>query len=663
MEERVGYFMKKMNKFLKILGAIFLVFLLFNIGLYLYCYITPKLSINKAQVYYLYDNQEQLIFDDNEEWIKLDHISSYLVDATVCTEDKYFYRHLGFDYLRILKAALKNIRSGSLREGASTITQQYARNLFLNYDKTWSRKIDEALLAAELETHYTKEEILEGYLNTINYGGIYGIENASWYYFGHSASSLNLAEASMLAGIPQSPSNYSPLINEKYAKNRQKVVLLSMYRNGIITEEEMNQAYQYPLTYIGKMNQSKLKNVLYFRDAVIDELESIDTIPSSLLNTGGLRIYTTLDVEAQSALEKAVDKNMKEGSDIQVAGMMMDPNNGGVLAMIGGSDYSSSQFNRAIQSKRQIGSTMKPILYYSALENGFTAASCFTSEKTTFNFSNGNSYNPSNYNDVYANGSITMGAAVSYSDNIYAVKTHLFLGENNLVNMAKRLGITSNLQSIPSLALGTGEISMIELVEAYSTFANMGYKVGSHFIERIEDSNGDIIYDYNDYKENILNPNLTFILNEMLTYTYDSAFINYNYPTVISLLPKITNKYAIKTGTTDTDMWIVGYNKNAVLSIWNGYDDNRKLSNQDSGYHKDIWADTMEEYLKDKDNNWYSIPDGVVGTLVNPITGQMAKEGDSNTKIFYFLKGTEPSYGSKDFESVFKEENEKGMAS
>lgn len=663
MEERVGYFMKKMNKFLKILGAIFLVFLLFNIGLYLFCYITPKLSINKAQVYYLYDNQEQLIFDDNEDWIKLDLISSYLVDATVCTEDKYFYRHLGFDYLRILKAALKNIRSGSLKEGASTITQQYARNLFLNYDKTWSRKIDEALLAAELETHYTKEEILEGYLNTINYGGVYGIENASWYYFGHSASSLSLAEASMLAGIPQSPSNYSPLINEEYAKNRQKVVLLSMYRNGIITEDEMNRAYQYPLTYIGKMNQSKLENVLYFRDAVIEELEAIDTIPSSLLNTGGLRIYTTLDVEAQSALEKAVDKNRKEDTDIQVAGMMMDPNTGGVIAMIGGSDYSSSQFNRAIQSKRQIGSTMKPILYYSALENGFTAASCFTSEKTTFNFSNGKSYNPSNYNDVYANGSITMGAAISYSDNIYAVKTHLFLGESNLVNMAKRLGITSNLQSIPSLALGTGEISMIELVEAYSTFANMGYKVGRHFIERIEDSNGNIIYEYNDYKENILNPNLTFILNEMLTYTYDSAFINYNYPTVISLLPKITNKYAIKTGTTDTDMWIVGYNKNAVLSIWNGYDDNRKLSNQDSGYHKDIWADTMEEYLKDKDNNWYSIPDGVVGTLVNPITGQMAKEGDSNTKIFYFLKGTEPSYGSKDFESVFKEENEKGMAS
>ena len=650
--------MKKRKKILKTLSSIFLVFLTFHIGLYLYCYITPKLEVNQDQSYYLYDSDNHLIFDDSEDWISLDKISPYLVDATIYTEDKNFYRHLGFDYLRILKAALKNVQSGSLKEGASTITHQYARNLFLSYDKTWASQMDEALLAAELEAHYSKEQILEGYLNTINYGGVYGIENASWYYFGHSASSLSLAEASMLAGIPQSPSNNSPLLQEENAKNRQRVVLLCMLENGVITQEEMDSAYQYPLTYIGKTNHSKLENVLYFRDAVIDELESIGTIPNSILSTGGLKIYTTLDVGAQEALEKAVTNNMNGESGIQVAGMMMDPNTGGVMAMIGGSNYSKSQFNRAISAKRQVGSTMKPILYYSALENGFTSASCFTSEKTTFNFSNHQTYTPNNYNDTYANGSITMGAAISYSDNIYAVKTHLFLGENTLINTAKRLGINSKLKAIPSLALGTGEISMIEMVESYSTFANMGYKVESHFIERVEDRNGNILYEYKEQKENILNSNLTFILSEMLTYTYDSAFIGYNYPTVISLLPKITNKYAIKTGTTDTDMWIIGYNKNAVLSIWNGYDDNQKISSVDSGYHKSIWIDTMEEYLKDKDNSWYSLPDSVVGTLVNPITGELAKEGDTNSKIFYFLKGTEPNYVSRDLETVFREENE-----
>ena len=532
----------------------------------------------------------------------------------------------------------------------------------MNYDKTWSRKIDEAILAAELETHYSKKEILEGYLNTINYGGVYGIENASWYYFGHSSKTLSLAESSMLAGIPQSPSNYSPIINENKAKKRQKIVLLSMYNRKIIQKEEMDNAINYSLEYIGKTNQSNLENVLYFRDAVIDELESIN-IPNSTLQSGGLKIYTTLDVKAQESLEKAIRDNMDDNTELQVAGMMSNPNDGSIIALIGGKDYSKSQFNRAINAKRQVGSTMKPILYYSALENGFTSASCFTSEKTTFNFSNGKNYTPSNYNESYANSSITMGAAISYSDNVYAVKTHLFLGENTLVNMSHRLGIESKLFPNPSLALGTGEMKMIELIEAYSTFANMGNQVKQHFIEKIEDGSGNIIYQFSHYNEKILNKSLTFILNEMLTYTYDKSFVNYNYPTVISLLPKISNKYAIKTGTTDTDVWIVGYNKNAVLSIWNGYDNNKKIDTGEHNYHKNIWIDTMENYLKDKDNSWYDIPDDVVGTLVNPITGELAKEGDKNTKIFYFLKGTEPSYGTKDFETVFKEENEKKFAS
>lgn len=651
--------MKKIKLVGKISLGLFMAFLLFNIGLYLYCYITPKIPINKAQGYYLYDNDGNLLFEDSEDWIAIENISPYLIEATINTEDKYFYEHLGFDFLRIAKAMVKNITSGSLKEGASTITQQYARNLFLNYDKTWSRKIDEAILAAELEAHYTKDEILEGYLNTINYGGVYGIENASWYYFGHSASSLSLAEASMLAGIPQSPANNSPLTNLDNAKNRQKVVLMSMVKNKTITDDEMREAFNFELDYVGKSNQSSLENVLYFRDAVIEELNNIATIPQSLLETGSFKIYTTLDVEAQKSLEEAVRNNMDGSSDIQVAGLMMNPSNGGVLAMIGGYDYSTSQFNRAVKSKRQIGSTMKPILYYSALENGFTASSCFTSEKTTFNFSGKQTYTPSNYNDTYAEGSITMGAAIAYSDNIYAVKTHLFLGENNLVNMSNRLGIQSSLQAIPSLALGTGEMSMIELVEAYSSFANMGYKIESHFIERVEDNEGNVLYEFKEEEDAILNSSLTFILNEMLTYTYDKAFISYNYPTVISLLPEITNKYAIKTGTTDTDLWIVGYNKNAVLSIWNGYDDNVLITDKDKGYHKSIWIDTMEEYLKDKDNEWYNIPTNVVGTLVNPITGSIAKEGDENTKLFYFLKGTEPSTSNIDLEAVFKEENEK----
>ncbi len=650
--------MKYIRYIIKLFKYFILVFILGNIMLYTYCYITPKIVLDKKQAFSFYDNDNNLMFDDNEKWVEIKDISPYLIKATICTEDKYFYKHLGFDYLRIIKAVFNNFKTRSLSEGASTITQQYARNLFLNYDKNWNRKIDEAILAAKIETHYSKDKILEGYLNTINYGGVYGIENASWYYFGHNAKNLSIAEAAMLAGIPQSPSNYSPLRNIKLAKKRQKQVLNAMCKNKIISNKEREIAYNSELIYVGKSFHGKLENALYFRDAVLNELDQIDSISKSLIDTGGLKIYTTLDEKAQESLENAITNNMNTENEMQVSGMMMNPNNGGVMAMIGGADYSKSQFNRAISAKRQVGSIMKPILYYSALENGFTAASTFTSEKTTFNFSNNKTYVPNNYNNTYANGAITMGAAISYSDNIYAVKTNLFMGENNLVNMSNKLGIISKLDPVPSLALGTSEISMIEMEEAYGSFANMGYKIESHFINKVEDKEGNVLYRFKNDKERILNSSLAYILSDMLTFTYDKNFINYNYPTLISLLPKITKKYAIKSGTTDTDMWIIGYNKKCVLSIWNGYDDNKKIDNSSKGYHKNIWIDTMEEYLKDEKDEWYDMPKDVVGVPVNPITGKIDEE-TKNKKIFYFLKGTEPTYKNTDLEKAFKEEKKK----
>ncbi len=622
--------------------------------MYIYCLITPKIEITRNQSYYLFDSNGELIFN-NYSWLELDQISDYLIDATLSTEDKHFYHHIGFDYLRIGKAIIKNITSKSLSEGASTITQQYARNLYLNYDKTWKRKIDEALLAFELETHYTKKEILEGYLNTINYGGVYGIENASRYYFNKSASELTLAEASMLAGIPQSPSNNSPLINEKRAKDRQETVLELMLENKKIDETQVQKAINTDLSYIGDKNNNITSGKLYFKDAVLSELESIPNIPKSILDTGGIKIYTTLNSEAQNGLEESV--NTKKLGELQVAAILMNPDNGDILALVGGSDYNKSQFNRAISAKRQVGSTMKPLLYYSALENGFTSASSFISEKTTFSFSNNKKYTPKNYNDKYANGPLSMGAAIAYSDNIFAVKTHLFLGEDKLVTIANRLGISDNLDAVPSLALGTEEISLYDMVLAYATFANMGYKVNGHLIKRIEDNNGNVLYEYNEEKTNILNQSLVYIINEMLTYTYDTDFIDYNYPTLISLLPKMTKRYAVKSGTTNTDMWIIGYNKDAVLGVWTGYDDNRNFTSSDTPHHKDIWIETIEGYLKDKKNTWYNAPNNIVGVLVNPITGEMANTEESKKKkMFYFVKGTEPYNDyNYDLDAVFKE--------
>ena len=648
--------LKKTGKILLILGGLFI---LGNLGLYIYCLITPKIQISRNQSYYLYDNENEQIFN-NYSWVSLDDISPYLIDATLSTEDKHFYYHIGFDYLRIGKAIIKNISSRSLSEGASTITQQYARNLYLNYEKTWKRKIDEAVLAFELETHYTKDEILEGYLNTINYGGIFGIENAAKYYFNKSSKDLDLAEAAMLAGIPQSPSNYSPLYNKELAKKRQRTVLILMKNNDKISDDDLEEAYGEELTYVGNKDNNITSGLLYFKDAVLDELKNIPSIPESLLTTGGIKIYTTLETEAQMQLEKAIDeKNMGE---MQIASIMMNPDNGEVLALVGGTDYNSSQYNRATAAKRQVGSTMKPFLYYSALESGFTSASSFISEKTTFSFASNKTYTPKNYNDRYANGPLSMGAAIAYSDNIYAVKTHLFLGEEKLVSISNRLGIGNRLEAVPSLALGTEEISLMSMVSAYSAFANMGYKVEGHLIKKIEDSKGNILYEYKNEKVNILNESLVFILNEMLTYTYDKDFINYNYPTLISLAPRMTNKYAIKSGTTNTDMWIIGYNKNAVLGVWTGYDDNRNFDNNVSGFHKDIWIETMEGYLKDKKNTWYEAPNNIIGVIVDPITGALVNDESKKGKIFYFLKGTEP-YTEKtyDLEAVFNEENNSNL--
>lgn len=624
-------------------------------GVYLYAWFNPKLAVNSANSYYFYDRDNNLILG-TDEWSGIEDISPNLINATIAIEDRHFYTHAGFDYPRIIKAMLGNIKNGEKSQGASTITQQYARNLFLDFDKTWQRKIKEAWLTVRLEVHYSKDEILEGYLNTINYGGVFGIANASKYYYNKKASELTLAEASMLAGIPNWPAKYSPYVDIAAAKERQKSVLSSMVRDGYITEEEMNNAYNEELKFITKEERAELSSVRYFQDAVLEELKTIHSIPSSFLTTGGLRIYTTLDLKAQQAIENTVDSYIK--TDVQSAAIMMDPNTGAVLGLIGGVDYSESQFNRATSTNRGVGSTIKPFLYYAALENGFTASTTFTSEPTTFVFSENQTYNPTNYQDIYPNKAISMAAAIAYSDNIYAVKTHLFLGENTLVETLKRVGITTKLESVPSLALGSQAISLLDMTSAYSALANEGYKVKPYFISKIEDINGNVLYEYNPVKEAILNKSNVFILNELLANTASPNLISYEYPTSYMIANKFSRKYAVKTGTTSVDHLIFGYNKDVVLGMWAGYDDNREIEYDVIYNNKNMWADIIEEYLEGKDDNWYNIPSNVVGLLVDPISGKVANEKSKNKTIMYYIKGTEPSqkYNLDDVIPTIKEE-------
>ena len=647
--------------FIKIFIFLFISFIIINISLYSYAYITPKISLNSANKITIYDNSGEIAIENlnGNKWVKLDNIASFLKEATISVEDKNFYKHQGFDYLRIVKAVINNIASKSINEGASTISQQYVKNLFLDFDKTWERKIEEAFLTFELETHYSKDEILEGYLNTINYGGgNYGIENASNYYFNKSASDLTLAEATLIAGIPKSPSNYNPITNLESAKKRQKVVLQSMVNNKYITKEEMNNVLKEEVILYGKKDNTNLITLNYYKDAVLQELYNIKEISTNMIKTSGLKIYTNLDIDIQTKAENIMKEEMNIDDDLQTAIMVIDPKNGKVLSLIGGTNYNKSEYNRATQAKRQVGSTIKPFLYYSALENGFTSSSTFLSEKTTFNTGNNTTYSPKNYGEIYANKNISLAAAIAFSDNIYSVKTHLFLGENNLVNVLKRSGLNEELDATVSLALGTKEFSMLDYSNAYSTLADEGKYKKSYFITKVTDINDNILYKHNYEEEKTLNSRYVYILNELLTNTYNYSFIDYTSPTMLSIKDMLTNKYAVKSGSTSSDYWAIGYNNDSLVMVWNGYDDNKDLLSSQSKITKRIWARVIEASLENKDTKWYDIPKGITASLVNPVSGEISN--DDKSCILYYEKGTEPTITAEEYDYLFNE-NEKAL--
>lgn len=621
---------------------LFISFVVILIGLYTYAYLSPKLDLKKSGSLYIYDNKDELLYQGsrNNEWANLSDISPYLVDAVISVEDKNFYDHHGFDYLRIAKAMATNIRRNKIVQGASTISQQYIKNLYLDFDKTWKRKIEEAFLTLELEVHYDKDDILEGYLNTINYGqGNMGIVNAASYYFNKKPNELTLEEAIMLAGIPKNPSGYNPVNNYEASVNRAKVVAKAMLNNKYIDEATYNNLYKDKIEIYGQNKTNNLQMVMYYQEAVLKELNNIKEIPTSLINSGGLKIYTNLDMEMQKNMEDAI-LSKKSDDEVQVASVVVNPNTGEVRALTGGIDYAKSQYNRALKSKRQVGSTMKPFLYYAALENNMTMASTFRSEETTFNLSNGKTYSPSNAGGIYASKEITMAAALSLSDNIYAVKTNLFLGVDKMIDVAKRTGINEELQGVASLPLGTSEINILDFATGYNTFATGGYKKDLYFIRKVTDLDGNVLYEHEDKKDLVINPNYTYILNEALTSTTNDAFVDYTTPTALNISGSLTHKYAIKTGSTNTDYWIVGYNPDALVMMWMGYDDNRECDKSVRNQAKKIWAEVIEDATKDKDD-WYETPKNVVAIPLDAVTGNVPKD-NNKTALYYFVKGSEP---------------------
>lgn len=613
-----------------------------------FCIITYNLNYTMPQIsnIELYDNNnvKYLSYSNNKKqsYVKLKEISPYLQKAFISIEDKRFYKHHGIDIIRIGGALVSNLKSHGISEGGSTITQQYVKTLFLNSEQTWKRKINEAMIAIKFESIYTKDEILEGYLNAIYFDhGIYGVEDACLFYFGKHASEINLKEASIIASIPKGPTIYSPIKNPENNSERSLLILKEMLTDEVISQNDYEDALTYQVVIKGINLNNDASNAPYFQDLVIKELEKYPDILKVAYK--GLKIYTTLDSSLYQTMTDSINYRIPN-DDIEVAMYAIEPSTGYVLAVIGGKNYEKSSYNRATSSARQPGSTIKPFLYLSAIEKGFTPATTFKSEATTFYYK-GNAYSPNNYSKIYANQDISMLYAIATSDNIYAMKTHLFLGPNVLATTLKKLGFSGNIPGdLPSLALGTKEVSLQELTKAYSTIANLGIETESTIITKITTFDDEIIYQANPKKEKLFDSTDCFLLTETMTSIFDTN-ITYNIrPTGAIISSMLSRKYAGKSGSTDTDNWMVGYNQHIVVAIWTGYDDNRQITTrQDKTFGKYIWADVLEKYNKNLPDTWYDTPSDVISIDLNPMTG-FYPSFNEYSKLFYFKKSNIPWY-------------------
>ncbi len=528
---------------------------------------------------------------------------------------------------------------GQAKEGASTITQQYARNLFLTMDKTWKRKLSEMMIALNLESKYTKEEILEGYLNSIYFDhGIYGIEDAAIFYFGKHANELTLLEATSLAAIPKGPSIYSPIKNPENNKSRRELILKEMKDDKSITSNEYDKALLEEITFIG-INKVKEENVApFFADYVLSEIKKIKGLENYIHQ--GLIVETTLDLNLNNQICNFVTNRID--NELETSIIVMEPSTGEILSIIGGTSYKENSYNKAIYAKRQPASTIKPFLYLTALENGFTSSTTFTSELTTF-YINKEPYTPKNYNDSYPNSEISMAYALSVSDNIYAVKTHLFLGMDKLSNTLESLGL-KNVPQIPSLALGTYEVTNLEWISCYQVLANLGTKISPFVIKKITTMDNEVLYEHKINTFQFADSSDVYILNELMTNIFDTN-ISYNTrPTGVTISSRLSNTFAAKSGSTDTDNWMIGYNPDVLISIWTGYDDNRMITKKsDKLAAKYLFADIAEEYFQNKNTTWYNKPDDVINVTLNPITGFYGNLYEY-TKDLYFKRSNIPWY-------------------
>jgi len=582
---------------------------------------------------------DSLYAGQNRKVVRLTDISDYLTQAVVAIEDRRFYDHFGIDLFGTARAVLVNLRKMAKVQGASTLTQQLARNLYLNHERTWDRKMKEAVYALQLEMNFSKTEILELYLNTVYFGHrLYGVETAAQAYFGKSANELSLAESALLAGVPKGALYYSPYYEPDNAKNRQRIVLQAMVETGVITQEEADAAFEEELVYM-PLEDDRISEAPYFSDYVRQTAVHELGLQEELLSGGGIKIYTTLDLSMQRAAEEAVASHLKQDPDLQAALVAIDPRTGYIKAMVGGRDYKTNQYNRVFATTRQPGSSFKPIVYLSALmQEGFSPVTQYRSEPTSFVYDEGReTYTPSNFGDRYTNTDITLREAISKSDNIYAVHTIMDIGPDQVIETARKLGITSPLMPLPSLALGTFPVSPYEMAAAYSIIANQGVHTPPIAILRIEDSRGRVLYEAEPRSERVIDPAYTYVLTKLMESVFEPGGTAAR---VSSMLKRPT---AGKTGTTNSDAWMVGFTPELSTAVWVGYDRGRAITSAQASRAAPIFAQFVEAALAHVPPKLFEVPPGVVSLYVDPASGTIATPNcGGHPQLEYFVRGTEP---------------------
>jgi len=575
------------------------------------------------------------LYKQNRTWIGIDKIPVYVRNAFIATEDRNFYSHHGVDMGGIARAAYADWRHERF-QGASTITQQLARALFLSNEVSVSRKIQEALLAIEIERYYTKDEILERYLNLIYFGsGAYGIEAAAHTYFGTSTQRLSIGQAAMLAGMPAAPSDYSPYVNLQHAKDRQAHVLGRMVASGFITAAQGRAETARPLGLIGERPGGlQSYKFPYFTTYVTHIMEAQFGTQSTF--EGGLQVYTTLDPKLQKLAENAIDWGIGRakaegiGAD-QGALVSIKPSTGEILAMVGGAGGFSvaSQFNRAWQARRQPGSSFKVYVYTAAIDSGLPPTTLVEDTPVSYPMGDGTRWAPQDDDNRFL-GAITLRYALAQSRNVVSVKLAQQLGIDRIIEYAKRMGVKEDLQANLSLALGSGVVSPLDMASGYSTLANAGVHIDPSPIRVVRDSLGTSILD-NTYPQQteVLSAGTAYVMTSMMESVINEGT---GYPNAVLGRPA-----AGKTGTTSDfrDAWFVGFTPDLVTAVWIG-NDNYKRMNESFGGNipARIWSRYMKAALEKTPKHDFVLPEGEVRRVTLCGTG----------KSEVFLVGTEPSH-------------------